>query len=71
MPAVIGAYLLGALHSQHLWVFGAHDNVDTWGTSVIRDGVVHSVNISQCLMWLNWVPHMILHFYPSRQLTGL
>lgn len=29
MPAVIGAYLLGALHSQHLWVFGAHDNVDT------------------------------------------
>lgn len=29
MPAVIGAYLLGALHSQHL-MFGAHDNVDTY-----------------------------------------
>lgn len=29
MPAVIGAYLLGALHLQPLLVFGAHDNVDT------------------------------------------
>lgn len=29
MPAVIGAYLLGALRLQPLSVFGAHDNVDT------------------------------------------
>lgn len=29
MPAIIGAYLLGALRLQPLSVFGAHDNMDT------------------------------------------
>lgn len=39
MPAVIGAYLLAALPRQPLSVFGAHDYADTWGNSMIRDGV--------------------------------
>lgn len=46
MSAIIGAYLSGALRLQPLLVFGAHDNVDTLGKSVIRDGIVHSINIS-------------------------
>lgn len=47
MSAVIVAYLLAAFPFQILWVFVAHDNVNTKGESVISDCVVHSVNISE------------------------